>query len=364
MPTIGLAMIVKDEARVITRALNSVRPLIDFALICDTGSTDGTQEIVRDWLRRNEVSGTVIEEPWQNFGYNRSFVLAKLHDIDVDYAFSLDADETITITEDVEAIKQRLTTDCYHVPIRLGSTAYALPRITSNRLPFYYRGPAHEWPDCKTKFSKDNLAGLLITEVGGGAREKDPNTYRHDAKLLEQELTRTDLDPLELTRYTFYLAQSYRDCGELQLALESYQNRIALGGWHEEIYVSLLNMARLQERLKHPFHEIIATYKRAIALNPKRAEAIHGATKALRLAGFCHEGYVTAEDGLKLPLHKGLFVETWIYDWGLLDEFSICAYYAGQRTVSLLAMQLLLCKDNLDDVHRKRITTNAAFALR
>src|SRR5262245_10110179 len=103
MPTIGLTMIVKNEAQVITRALDSARPLIDCALICDTGSIDRTQEIVRDWLRHNNVPGEVIEEPWQNFGYNRSFVLAKLHNIDVDYAFSLDADEIVTIIDDPNA---------------------------------------------------------------------------------------------------------------------------------------------------------------------------------------------------------------------------------------------------------------------
>ena len=48
--TIGLCMIVKNEAHVILRCLDSVRPLVDYVLIEDTGSTDGTQQIVMDWL--------------------------------------------------------------------------------------------------------------------------------------------------------------------------------------------------------------------------------------------------------------------------------------------------------------------------
>ncbi len=45
MPTIGLCMIVKNEAHVITRCLDSVCPLVDHVLIEDTGSTDATRAI-------------------------------------------------------------------------------------------------------------------------------------------------------------------------------------------------------------------------------------------------------------------------------------------------------------------------------
>jgi len=45
-PTVCLNMIVKNESEVITRCLKSVLPLIDYWVISDTGSTDGTQKII------------------------------------------------------------------------------------------------------------------------------------------------------------------------------------------------------------------------------------------------------------------------------------------------------------------------------
>ena len=42
--TLCLCMIVKNESRVIERCLSAVRPLIDYWVISDTGSTDGTQD--------------------------------------------------------------------------------------------------------------------------------------------------------------------------------------------------------------------------------------------------------------------------------------------------------------------------------
>src|ERR1700683_3215932 len=100
---IGLCMIVKDEAHVIERCLESVKPLVDYVLIEDTGSTDGTQELISDWLRRENVPSAVIEEPWRNFAYNRSHVMEELREVDwVDYALIIDADDKLVLEDGLQ----------------------------------------------------------------------------------------------------------------------------------------------------------------------------------------------------------------------------------------------------------------------
>ena len=96
---IGLCMIVKNEAKVIRQCLTSVLPLVDYILVVDTGSTDGTQQIIRDFLTEHNVKGAVIDEPWRDFAYNRSFALERLREVeDIDYAMIIDADDIVVST--------------------------------------------------------------------------------------------------------------------------------------------------------------------------------------------------------------------------------------------------------------------------
>ena len=138
--TIGVCMIVKNEAHVITRCLDSVRPLIDYVLVEDTGSTDGTQMLVREWMRRNDVPGLVIEEPWRNFAYNRSHALEALRKVEaVDYALIIDADDQLVLEANFNPteFKKGMRQDLYQIQIRQGDTfdtlRWRLPRLCSQR---------------------------------------------------------------------------------------------------------------------------------------------------------------------------------------------------------------------------------------
>jgi len=359
-PRIGLCMIVKNEAPVIARCLDSVRPLVGHWLIVDTGSTDGTQDLIR--ARMRGIPGELHERPWRDFAANRSeaLALARGH---ADYSLVIDADDTAEA--DPGFRMPPLGADSYTLAIADVGTEYRRPQLVRNALPWRYEGVLHEYLVCEQAMTAEHLPGLRIRRRHDGARRRDPQTYRRDADLLERALA-TETNPFLIARYRFYLAQSFRDCGERENALQNYLERARLGFWQEEVFVSLLNAARLMEALGQPVAEVIAVYLRAADAAPERAEALHGAARFCRLRERYDEGYRVAKRGLALtPPPEGLFVERWIYEYGLRDEFAVNAYWAGHARESLGACLDIFADGKAPADQQARMFGNArsAFAL-
>ena len=59
--TICLSVICKNESKTALRMLESAAPLLDHYIVVDTGSTDGTQEIVRNFFAEKKIPGQVYE---------------------------------------------------------------------------------------------------------------------------------------------------------------------------------------------------------------------------------------------------------------------------------------------------------------
>lgn len=364
--SVGLCMIVKNEAHVIRRCLDSVKPLIDYVLIEDTGSSDGTQAVVRAWLSDNAIPGQVVDVPWQDFAYNRSHALELLRQRqEIDYALIIDADDTLVYQPefDAQTCKQGLQADVIDMDIHYGALRYRRPHLLRNALPFRYRGVLHEYVEIPPAASRrELLAGIHMQIAGGGDRSRNTEKFHKDAELLQRAL-RTEVDPFLRSRYTFYLAQSLKDSGQHEEAISNYLQRAEMGYWDEEIYVSLYRAGQLQEKLDHPVQRVLDTYLRATAFQPGRAEALHAASRLCRLNKRYDQGYWFARRGLTPRPASGLFLEPWIYDYGLLDELAVNAYWSGRYEECRLACKRLLDEGKLPSAMRQRVSDNLWFAL-
>ena len=63
-PSVTLCMIVKNEEHIICECLESIAPHIDRYDISDTGSTDGTIKVIKDFFEDKGIPGEVHEIPW------------------------------------------------------------------------------------------------------------------------------------------------------------------------------------------------------------------------------------------------------------------------------------------------------------
>ena len=174
---------------------------------------------------------------------------------------------------------------------------------------------------------------------------------------------RTEVTPFLRARYQFYLAQSYRDCGQLELELKHYLLRAELGFWQEDVFISLYRAAQLKEQLDHPDEDVIQTCLRAADALPTRVETLHGASRFCRHKARYKEGYRIAKRGLgKTIPPDALFVEPAAYEFGLLDEYAVKAYWSGHYRHSLDASLGILATATLSPEESSRVIANARFA--
>lgn len=135
--SICLNMIVKNEEHVIETCLNSVKPLIDYWVIVDTGSTDETKARIQKALAG--IPGELYDRPWVNFGHNRDEAL-KFAKGKGDYILLMDADEFIEI--DPRFNRDALKEDCYMVDVSDYTNRYKRILLFNNHLPLPRRSSA------------------------------------------------------------------------------------------------------------------------------------------------------------------------------------------------------------------------------
>ncbi len=354
---ICLNMIVRDEAHVIGRCLDSARPLIDSWCIVDTGSSDGTQDRVRELM--SDLPGQLIERPWRNFEHNRSEAIT-FADGAGDYLLFIDADDVLELTPGFQ--RPTLSADAYEVVIDYASTTYRRVALVKASLPWRYVGVLHEYLECGAPFQRALLDGVRIRIVGGGARSRvgERQKYARDAAILEQALRD---DPAN-TRYAFYLAQSYRDADQPELALAAYDRRATMGGFDEEVFCAKLEAARLARRLRRPADEIVRRLLDAHETRPRRAEALGELAMYLREEGERWPlAFLFARRAREIPMPDDLlFVGREWYDWRCLDEYAVAAYWVGEYRESHAACELLLGSDKLPPEQRPRVIANLNFA--
>lgn len=348
-------MIVKNEAHVIARCIASVRPLITSWCIVDTGSTDGTQDLLGKELA--DLPGDLHERPWQDFGHNRSEAI-ELARGKADYDLVMDADDVLVIPD--RFVMPQLTADSYEIRVEHGGISHYRVHFFRGDLDFHYVGVLHEviWSGLGRTLAR--LDGLTYRCAHDGARSADPQKFHKDAAVLEKAL---EAEP-DNARSAFYLAQSWRDAGEHVKAAAAYERRAAMGGWPEEVWYSLYERARLADRLREDDDVVIAHYMRAFESRPQRAEALCDLARSLRQRNRLAAAYPFARAASDIPRPNDiLFVEDAVYTWRSLDELGVAAFYAGLFREALAANQRLLAGRALPVSERARVQKNLEFGL-
>lgn len=353
-----LNMIVKDEAAIIERCLDSVAPHVACYVICDTGSSDGTPEIIERTMAAHGVPGEVVHTTFANFEQARNAALdaARATTLEYDYLLLCDADMEFVV--DDAAFAAGLTAPVYRLVQQSASIRYRNIRMVHRTHLGRYVGKTHEYYDAGPDGTADLDGAWYLDHAEGSSRSVK---FERDIRLLKETI---EEEP-ENTRALFYLAQSYRDAGQNEAALEAYQRRSAMGGWDEEVWYSAYQVGVVSERLGLDDATVVSRYLAAYSLRPTRNEPLVQLARYYRLTDRPALAKMVAREAMGVGHTKdALFVEHAAYEWRARDEFAIAAYWTGDYASSAEVCQELLASPLLPPPQRRRVRANLDHASR
>jgi glycosyltransferase involved in cell wall biosynthesis len=342
LPTIGLSIIVKNESKVIERMLNTVYPILDYYCVIDTGSTDGTQDIIRNFFADKGIPGEVIDHQWVNFEDARNTALNAVKG-KCDFGFWIDADEQLTLDPrfSIHALKMALAKlDGANVRITYGDQNYYRMQFFSTHVDWFWYGPVHEVLISTEPRHVAEIAGMgiLVTPDGNSwTSESMQSKYEGHAKILENYVAN---DPKKDPRWLFYLAQSYRDAGgpeNLKKSMEWYDKRAQnLTGFWEEVYYSILMSSTIKAQLNYPAQEIIDSYLKCGKTNIHRCEHLLPVILHYQMLKEFDTSYIFSSHAMKYagktPFPKAtLFIDKNTYLWKIYDLHCLNCYYSGRK---------------------------------
>ena len=337
--SICLNMIVKNEAHIIAGTLeNIVKHIpIKYWVISDTGSTDETKEIIRDFFQKKQIPGELVEHEWRDFAYNRTKALECAFQ-KTDYLFIFDADDSIEGTITLPPLKE----DRYM--FRFGKEfSYERPLLVTNRKKWFFTGVLHEYLDTTEPRSTVSYKGDYSVISGrGGSRSKDPEKYYKDAIVLRDAYAvepRADLK----ARYAFYCGQSFMDANKVDEAIEWYKVCESAAGWDQERYYSCLQLGELFRR-KGELFQMQHYWSKTCQYDPERIEGIVMLMEELKK----QDNHVLANamyhkwKDYKHDLQNKLFIRNFCYDYELEYLNSISAYYAKDLETAYLCCKKVI----------------------
>ena len=353
---ICLSMIVKNESRIIERCLNSLKGVIDSWCIVDTGSTDGTQRIIKEVLK--DIPGKLVERPWVNFGHNRTEAFQYSKGMGT-WALLLDAD---MVLENIGFKKGQLDSrvDAYSLIQKNRELKYRNIRLINLAKEWKCVGVTHEYWDLEEGSTiKKDLDTLEIKDLGDGGEKS--NKFTRDIALLIDGIQK---EPQNI-RYKFYLAQSYKDIGDFETAIPWYEYCAANSQWPEERWYSEYMKLKCMIQLKRPTIEIEQQLGRAWMSRPWRAEALVEISNYYRELKDWQKVYrvLKAAESIEYPKDDVLFIEYQIYGGLILDELAVAAYWSGKIKESIEIIDRLL-KTEYGSREIKRLKINREHSVR
>ena len=364
MKKLALNFICKNERPVIERMLRSALPVTDLIVVNDTGSTDGTQDLIRRFGEKHNIPTYVFERPFDDFGSSRQYALDMLKQLvagmgwplESVWGFWIDCDERLILSKEFD--RSKIDKDLHLVMTHDGNARYLKTLFFRLSVSFQWVGPIHETllsprQDLVTEILDE--AHVVYTSEGHSWKGDLSEKYKHYAAVLEG-YSQQDSAP----RWVFYCAQSYMaaanyikdDAGKRRCwrkAEEFYARRVAMQDENNnEQYFSQYQLALIASYLGATWVNTKKLLLEAYYMSPKRGEAFqeiihyYFERKDWRLAYFYSSFTINTFHG-KVPAGENLlFLDESLYRWRFLFTHYLICRGCGETTEAKACYEQLM----------------------
>lgn len=330
---IAVYLMVKNEKKRLYVSLESVKNIADSIIIYDTGSTDNTIEIAKQFCIKNNIPLRLLEGSFIDFSKSRNAGLDFAETFsEIDYILLLDTNDELKNYKLLRNFCNEQFKYDDHNGFLLcqqwwsgNLDKYYNVRLIKARKGWRYMGTVHEYiTDCRRmpcEIEKPVIRAsddIVIYQDRTQDDDKTGKRFIRDKELLLKSYYENPLNE----RTVFYLAQTYGCLSQFEECLYFYKLRSNMNGFEEERFHSYLKSGDSLLRINGIWHDAMIYYIKAFE-HSKRAEPIckiieyYVTIQNWELAFM----YVSLCCELKFPDHCILFIDKGCYDynrWHLL----------------------------------------------
>jgi glycosyltransferase involved in cell wall biosynthesis len=336
-PHIAVLIMMKNEEKRLHVTLESVVGNVDSIVVYDTGSTDNTLTILKEFSKKHKIPLRLKEGVFVNFSESRNILIdfADTFD-DIDFILFMDVNDELRegkklkkFAEEEMNSKNNAYLMCQHW-FSGTYNKYFNNRFIKARKGWRYQGSIHEW------LCGDNVKDPLVCKMNDDIvlyqdrtqdDDKSSKRFIKDKELLLIDYNKNPEEP----RTLFYLAQTYACLTDKEEAFYYYKLRSEVEGFQEEKFHAFLKCGDLSEKLKHDWYTSFSFYMKALE-HSDRVEPLIKIAEHYKMNNKWKLAYtfVKLACSLNYPTDAILFVDKYSYDYTRWHLMGVIAYYCGE----------------------------------
>jgi glycosyltransferase involved in cell wall biosynthesis len=329
---VSAALIVKNEAKTLGRCLQSIRGHVDEIVVVDTGSSDATRDIARQYTDR------LAAFPWcQNFAAARQYAFDLATG---DWVFWLDADDVVLNADSIRPSVRHASADVqgFYWKYIAGRDAYGhtvcefwRERCVRHNGTFRWVGKAHEVLMPQRPCVLVRQAKIVVVHQRDPSHAGQHTSRNIDILLQEYEQTRANPEP----RLLLYLGNEYADLGHLEQALTFYHQYLPVSPWDEEKYLTQVKVAGIY-RGQGKYHDAVDADLQALKWCPHWPHAYFGLAASYYFLQEWAKVVHWAEVGQALPAPETLcIINPMDYKYNWIIYYTNALYHVGRQREAL-----------------------------